>query len=364
MWSDFGEGPMYPNIFVFLVGPPGVGKSRAMSQLAAIVRKSGAVSLAPNDVSKQSLLDALGATTKVVTIEGRPMDYHYLAIRIPELANFMSKYDAELAGALTNLYDCEDVNEELKRTHDKGKAINFPGVSMLVGTATQNLGNTIREDLWGSGFMARVILVFSAQKIIPKMFVKQTIDIKMRDLLVERFAALKDLKGELTWTPEAQDLIYDFRCNAEEEAPLHNRLAHYTTRRWMHLAKLCMIAAVNEQSMTVTGDHFVTALSWLLSAEANMTEVFKDMVSHEDGHLHEQIRAEMFQIFLKTRTPVTQQNMYEWCKGKMASHSVDRFIAIAVASGAFTLIREAGAAEDDFGYRPNPPRGFKDKGFL
>jgi len=358
VWTDFPEGRLHPNLFVFLVGPPGVGKSVAMRPIAPILRKSQAVTLSPNDVTKQGLLDCLAGAAKGVMHRGRPMDYHFLAVRISELSNFMSQYDGALAGLLTELYDCEDINEEKKRGHDKGMALNFPGLSMLVGTATQNLGNTIKEDLWGSGFMARVILVFSAQKIVPKnMFKPREVDETLSLTLLERFTALKDFVGPMHWEPAAQEMLQEFRQNADLEAPLHNRLTHYATRRWMHLTKLCMIAALNDERMNVRDEDVDLALSWLLNAESQMTEVFKDMVSHEDGNLHEEMRHQFFQLAMKTNEPVTQQQLYEWCRNKMGSHSVERFVQIAVASGNF---KRVAGTDDEF--VPQMPRGFKNLG--
>lgn len=352
VWTDFAELRLYPNLFVFLVGPPGTGKSVAMRPLSSILRKSGAVTLAPNDITKQGLLDCLFLAARGAVINGRPFDYHYLAIRISELSNFMSQYDGALAGLLTELYDCEDMNDEKKRGHDKGKSIPFPGISLLVGTATQNLGNTINEALWGSGFMARVIMVYSADKVIPQnMFRKRDPKSDLANELVVRFDALGKLAGPMTWEEDAQILLYQFRLNAEHDAPLHNRLVHYTTRRWMHLAKLCMIAALNDERMTVTSEDFDLALEWLMSAEAQMTEVFKDMVVHTDGQIHEQMRSDFFAYHMTARSPVTTEMMVAYLKNKAASHLIPKIIEIAVASGAFR--RVAGTTDE---FLPQGPR--------
>lgn len=365
VWTDFGTLRLYPNLFVFLVGPPGTGKTVALNPMANILRLSKAVTLAPNDITKQGLLDKLHEAERIGHYNGRPFDFHFMAIHISELSNFMSQYDSALAGLLTDLFDCPDVNEENKRGHDKGMAINFPGISMIVGTATQNLGHTISDEMWGSGFMARVIVVFSADDVRPwDRFAIAQEATELKTSIVESLSRVGQLCGPMTWTPAAQNFLNTFARNQEEDAPLHNRLTHYVKRRWMHFAKLCMIAALQEERMTITDADCDTALEWLVAAESQMTEVFKDMVSHEDGHLHEQFHRDMFTLYVKTRTPMSSTLLFEWCKGKMASHIVERFIAIAVASGSFKLVREAGAAEDDVRYVPTSPRGWKDRGVL
>jgi hypothetical protein len=362
---------LHPNLFVFLVGPPGTGKSVAMSPGGSILRKSGAVTLAPNDVTKQGLLDVMANSGKAVLFDPTPenpiaipMDYHFLALRIGELSNFMSQYDAALAGLLTDLYDCGDVNDEHKRGHDKGKSIPFPGISMLVGTATQNLGNTISDALWGSGFMARVIMVYSDQKVIPKdMFRKADPNEVLRAELVDRFKALKSLKGPMIWTPEAQAQMYEFRLHADREAPLHNRLTHYHTRRWAHLAKLCMISALQDERMEVDTSDIQTAKEWLLAAELDMPEIFKDMQTHEDGHIYEEMRHIMHQAYMSSgRKPVHVSVLVKWLSSRVASHAVMRMIDIAVAADLFR--RCIGTEGADAEYVPQPPKGSKDLGVM
>ena len=142
IWTTLGTNKLYPNLFIFLVGPPGIGKTQAINPMSEMLRKSQAVGLAPTDMTKQGLLDALVGFSKGAVIDGLPFDYHFMSICISELSNFMSQYDAALAGLLTDLFDCPPINEEKKRS-GAGKTIPFPGISFIIGTATENLGNTI-----------------------------------------------------------------------------------------------------------------------------------------------------------------------------------------------------------------------------
>lgn len=360
IWTQLGVNRLYPNLFLFLIGPPGVGKTQSLTPMEHIIRKSGAVTLAPNDVSKQSLLDALNATTKAPLINERPYEYHFLALHIRELTNFMNQYDGQIAGLLTDLFDCPGVNEEAKRGHDKGKAIINPGLSFIMGTATQQLGRTITEDLWGSGFMARVIMIYSADKIIPQdMFAEAADTAILHDELVASLARIGEMKGPMGWSTEARAALQSFRHQADLDAPLHNRLEHYATRRWMHLAKLCMISALEDERMDVEHSDVLKALGWLLTAEDAMPEIFKDMQSHEDGTLHEELRSAMWQIHASIRGPVHASIPIKWLSKRVASHSVERVFAVACAADYF---RRA-AGEEDM-WIPQPPPGFKPLGAI
>lgn len=358
MWTQFGKLRLHPNLFVFLVGPPGVGKTVALNPMGEILRKSGAVTIAPNDITKQGLLDALAKSTKGVMHNERPFDYSFLALHIAELSNFMSKYDDALAGLLTDLFDCPPVNEEQKRGQgDKSVVINNPGISFVIGTATQNLGNTIAEEMWSSGFMARVIMVYSADKIIPlNMFEEVDVEEKVRDELECGLRRVGEFKGPLMWLPQAQALLQAFRTSGDADAPLHNRLTHYVTRRWMHLAKLCMVAALSDERMVVGPEDFHLAHSWLLSAEADMPEIFKDMVSHADGQIHEELKNWMFNAHLRSnRKPIPAGLLYAFLAPKIASHTIPNIIAVAEAAGYIS--RVAGTEPGPNAYYVPGPHG-------
>lgn len=355
VWTRFGLNYLYPNLFVLLVGPPGVGKTQAISPIEPLIRKSQAVILAPNDISKQSLLDRLAEAGRGAVIDGKPFEYHYLTLSIREMSSFMSKYDLDLAGLLTDLFDCPETQEEEKRTHSKGKMIMFPGISFIIGSSTQNLGNTISNEMWGSGFMARVIIVYADKPVrIRNVFDQPTENTEAKERLLVGLSSLANLKGAMTWEPNAMDFINAFQFEDQEDGPVHNRLAHYNTRRWFHLAKLAMIAAISELSLTVTLDHMNRAFVWLKEVEAVMPEVFKDMVSHEDGAIFEEFRTAMFHIYLRAGAPITANLMYDWLASRVAVHAIQRIIDVAEQADYFR--RKAGTSGMDALYYPQPTR--------
>ena len=350
-------------MFVILVGPPGTGKSQGINPMTRFLRRSKAVQLAPNDVSKQGLLDVMAKAGRAVLLNDRPYEYHFMTICADELANFMSKYDLPLTGMLTNLYDCTDENDEYKRS-GHGKSIINPGLSFIIGTATQNLGNTISTEMWGSGFMARIMLIFSAEKIVPPDIFARPPDIADQgDAIVHGLSAVGDLKGEMLWTPGARQKLQYFIENQDElEAPIHNRLTIYNTRRWFHITKLSMIAALSELRMEVREGDFDTAMGWMLNAETDMPEIFKDMQHHEDGNIHEELRAEMFMIYIRSgRKPIPYSLLIKWLSTRVTSMAIPRFVDVAIGADFFRRLAGTGV-DNEMLLVPQPPKGFRDKG--
>lgn len=350
IWTRLGINKLHPNLFVFLVSPPGIGKSQAINPMSVILRKSQAALLAPTDMTKQGLLDALEQCGRGAIVNGEPFDYHFMAICISELSDFMPQYDPALAGLLTNLFDCPPISEEQKRGQGKkSKVIPFPGISFIMGTATKNLGNTITDELWGTGFMARVIMVYSDEEVIPKdMFAQPEVDKDLEEELATALRRIGQLKGEMAWEIPAQIALRDFRISQKEGAPIHNRLESYVVRRWLHLAKLTMVAAMADERMVVTLDDFALAKSWLLEVESFMPEIFKDMISHEDGQIYAELQSYVFQRQQIVRGPIHREEIIRFIAGRSATHSVLRIIEVAEASGR--IQRVAGTSGDDAQY--------------
>lgn len=351
VWCELGNLSVYPNLFIFLVGPPGTGKSVAINPMSGFLRKSQAVELAPNDMTKQGLLDALAKCTRGAVINGKPFDYTYMSICISELSNFMPKYDVEMAGLLTDLFDCLAFNDEKKRS-GAGKLIPFPGLSFVMGTATENLGTLVPMHAWGSGFMARVIMVYSGTEVVPKdMFAKVANNTALGEDLSLSLRRIGQMKGEMIWHEEAREAIKHFRLNQTEGAPLHNRLTHYVKRRWIHLFKLCMIAALSEEEMFLTPAHYARGLEWLLAAEKDMVEVFKDMVTHEDGAIYEELKTFVLGLYMSNaRKPIPNSAVVGFLAARASTAAVPRIIDIAMA--ADYIRRVAGTFGDDAEYVP------------
>lgn len=338
VWTELIEGrPIYPNFFVFLVGPPSVGKTEAMSPVAEHLRKSDTVRLAPNDVSKQGLLDKLSKATQVVNrhVNGelRVEEYHYLAIFIRELSNFMSQYDAPLAGILTDLYDNPPVNDETKRGNGDTVIVR-PSISMLAATATKNLGATISGDLWGQGFMSRIIMVYSGDKPRVKFFQKNGVK---RDeycpAIVDGLAKVGAMRGEMFWAQDAGDAFNTWIEEGMRPAPTHSKLGEYNGRRYMHVAKLAIVSALNDLRMEITLGDFLRAREWLVSAERDMPEIFKEMAVHSDGEVIRELHMHLWSIYARTKKPLDRALLVSFLSNKVASREIPRLIE-AMEGGA------------------------------
>ncbi|WCD44103.1 hypothetical protein Kuura_025 [Caulobacter phage Kuura] len=357
VWTNLVPGvPVYPNLFLFIVGPPGVGKTQALQPMGETLRKSSTVKLAPNDVSKQSLLDALQDAKDGVTgpeFVGGVETFHYLALVIRELSNFMSQYDGQLAGLMTDIFDNPPVNEERKRTNNNGNAIVKPSLSMIAGTATKNLGKTISGDLWGQGFMSRIILIYSADQ--PKVEFFGAGEAKRTDTdpeLVKRLSRIGALKGAMVWTPEAQEAFKTWYSNGCAPIPQHAKLVEYNARRFLHVTKLAMTSALADERMEITHADFWRARMWLEQAERAMPEIFKEMTVHSDGEVLKELHMHMWSEYTRTKKPIPAVTLTAFLFTRVAARDIARLLEVAENGGL--MDRMAGTSGPTAQYKPLP----------
>lgn len=359
--------PIYPNMFMFLVGPPGTGKTEAIVPTVEHLRKSDTVKIAPNDVTKQSLLDRLAKSPGAVTFEGPPpaiVEFHYMAVGIRELSNFMSQYDRDLAGVLTDLFDNPPVNDETKRS-GAGAIIVKPGLSLLAGTATKNLGATIGKDLWGQGFMSRVIMVYSAEQNELNFFADEDGEsvissdtVVLNHPLVAALSRIGGMKGRVYWAPEARAAFKEWADGGFQPAPSHPKLAEYLARRFLHVAKLACIFAMSRESMLIEGRDFFRARQWLERVEREMPEIFKEMTVHSDGEIAKELHMHCFALWVQHKRWIPYSTMASYLMTKVATRDIKRIIENAEEAGMFD--RKAGTSGVNALYKPNHDGQLKD----
>lgn len=167
--------PLYPNLFVFLVGPPKCGKGTVLEFGSKIL--SGFHTYIPNPrmkAEKQVNIVKSRATPESLSIALAPVETFYsdgynmgtvdrgsqLTLILDELAFFLGKqrYNVGMVDRLTHYYDCLDEDDDLTISRGQKKLHNVY-FTIAAGTTPEHLEESIPKVAFGGGFMSRVILV-------------------------------------------------------------------------------------------------------------------------------------------------------------------------------------------------------------
>lgn len=333
VWLKTKKGLVFPNLFTFLVGPPGSGKTVPINMAKKFMRTLKTHKLASAQVSRASLIDELqDAERKIIRPAQDPdiLSFNTLAIMLNELSVMLSQYDTEFMAVLTDLWDCHDYSES-KRTHKIVRQIDNPSISILAGTTPSSLHTLLPEGAFDQGFLSRTMLIYSGSGAPGELFDHEgTVrESPLQIPMEEDFAEIGALCGPMKFTPEAAEAITDWHKRGGPPQPDHPNLSHYLTRRSYNLLKLCVIAsAATTNSMTIELEHYAEALDWLLEAELALPEIFKSMNQGGDKRVIEEAYHFIYKEYMRKKEPVAEHRLINFLQEKTPAHNVQRIVEI------------------------------------
>lgn len=324
------SGPLYPNLYVFIVGAAGVGKNRAIRVAKRYMNEISEFHFAPTSVTGASLVDTLAASKRFIArLPEPPIEYNNTVITAEELTAFMHKYDDEMIALLSAFYD-PDPYAQSRRGKDIKIKIERPQVNLLSATTPSTLIGLMPESAWDQGFTSRVIMIYSDERIVGDDFAaggremdpKLSHDIKM----------ISGMAGEFKVTEEYRNAINDWRALGEPPTVIHPKLLHYKTRRKVHLYKLSMVSAADRGDvLLLTKDDFNRAMGWLLEAELAMPDIFTAGSSGTDARALDEIKH--YIDIMDKGDGLPERKIVAFARTRVPMQSILRVIEIMVASG-------------------------------
>ena len=324
------SSPLYPNLYVFIVGHPGVGKNRIIRVAKRYMNEIPEFHFAPTSLTGAALVDTLAGSKRFIArLPDPPLEYYNTTITAEELTAFMHKYDDEMVGLLSAFYD-PDPYAQSRRGKDIKIVIKRPQVNLISGTTPSNLIGLMPESAWDQGFTSRVILVFSDERIVGDDFAGTSRE--MDEDLTHDIKLIGALSGEFKVTTDYRDAVNNWRALGEPPVVSHPKLLHYKTRRRVHLYKLSMVSAADRGDvLLLTKEDFNRAMGWLLEAESMMPEIFQAGGTGTDARAIDEIR---HYIGVADRGDgVPEHQIINFARSRVPMHSILRVIEIMTASG-------------------------------
>jgi len=199
---------IYPNLFVFLIGPSGSGKESAVNTALGFVKEIERVNAYPGKITGPALWDFLGLRGEYdeqlnLTLAKNPRVYFVTeelgaCIRGGDLA-------FDLITMMTSMFVRPPFLIDGTRTRGSVKLIE-PGINWIAGTTDEWLIKSIPRDAIEGGFWARVLAVRGNRNHAVRYPVVQYPDDydEVRKHLVSRVEALTWLEGDYRLSPQAQ----------------------------------------------------------------------------------------------------------------------------------------------------------------
>jgi hypothetical protein len=120
-------GPICPNLFTLLVGPPASGKSNAIRPIRDLWSSIKQLNLSPDSLTRASLIDALSRAIRTVLTGGEANIFSSMAVSCPEFGVLLNNHDLEFLSVINYIWDNPDSYIEERRTLGKIE-ITKPGI--------------------------------------------------------------------------------------------------------------------------------------------------------------------------------------------------------------------------------------------
>lgn len=291
------------------------------------------VHIAPTSMTSASMIDCMAdAKRMVMNLPDPPMEFNSMYAMPDELATFMSKYDEDLVGTMTTFWDCVPYSQTRRGRELKIK-IRSPQLSLLLGCTPANLMKSIPEFAWDQGFMSRVVMIHSTEKIVGNIFDPPVV--KQPEEMIHDLKCINTLIGKFGWDQGFSTAVNNWRKLGLPPTPSHPKLVHYNSRRLSHLLKLAMVASIDRaDSLNLNVEDFNRAMGWLLEAEAFMPEIFETGVGGTDSKALDEVMHFISRFGIKG---ANEHQINRFAKDRMPLHSVIRTIEVLEKTGMIKI---------------------------
>lgn len=340
IWCTTNISRLYPNLYIMLVAPPGIGKTQAIQPIETILKAQlPNVNIAPKSMTKAAVIDTLRDARRMVVLDGGKgmLEYHSLQILCSELGVLISSHDLEFLALVNEIFDNGDTFRERRRHVNGGKEIQIsnPQFNIIAGAQPALLNTILPEEAWGLGTTSRFIMVFAGEGHKPDLFGR----------IVNRDEAYKDLAaqmrpwtsmhGQFQWDEKAIPTMRKYYAQDFAPVPDNPKLLHYNTRRTQFIIKLSMVSALSATSELLIREYDVErARHWLLEVETRMPDIFTAMSLKTDMQLLEELHIYIYKEYRANKfAPVREEHLHAFLAQRVYAERIPRIIELAKKSG-------------------------------
>ena len=333
-WFPDGDGKIFPNQYVMLIGNPGTRKSTAIKKISKILRAAGYDKFAAEKTTKEKfLLDLEGAEDDYVQAtngkrpgSGGPSARDVLAtmdlddgaeshdgiprevfVTADEFNEFVGTGNLDFLSMLGALWDWDSETSTYKHRFKNSKSISIyqPTISILGGNTHAGFQAAFPEAAIGQGFLSRLVLVYSEPSGRKITFPPKP-DERLAVTLMEKLNIIKNtVAGEATRTQQATtalDTIYRTWQDLED-----GRFKSYSTRRFTHLKKLCLVVTAMRGATRIDIQDVTLANSILHYTESSMPKALGEYGRSRNSIATHNLMTALYE----SKKPLTIEELYK-----------------------------------------------------
>lgn len=284
VWLEEANTKIWPNLYVVLVGPSGVGKGQAMREVLPMVKATN-VPISPDKITVAKLTMDLASSSVKDEDLGLVTPYLIWAEELPSFLG-MDAYKSGKIADLTSLYDCAELWVSGTKTQGVD-AIAQPYVCMLAGATASSLFDVMPPASVGQGFTSRLLFVETQhydKRVAEKPWV-EAFHGKLQTALIHDIAIIAKMRGAMKLSDVARVYWNDFYLNRPmpQEEYGDERMQGFSARKPFYAKKLAVLLSLaerpqsGEHTMLVEAHHLERAFDLLRDVDRSMVHVYSEI---------------------------------------------------------------------------------------
>ena len=280
IYHKHGSFKIFPNQYIILTGPPGIGKGESIHPVYNIVRELGLANVISDRITAPKILEKMAGGFPVAGSSIKIGTNGSLTVAKDTSTTLFSMELPILIGGsdwmLPFLCEMWDRGEYDYDTKNNGSVFVKGLCTSLIAGCVPDYIRKLNKDATASingGFTARAIFVFADQKSKSISWPKEWVpDQALKDDLV----TISNLQGKVTIDQNARYEFEKFYRNTVIEDNDSDVVAHFKRRYHVHVLKLAMIFSAAERDDLVVSDiHMINAITCLRHVLQNLDKAFR-----------------------------------------------------------------------------------------
>ena len=330
-WYDAGQFRITPNMFIVLVGDPGIGKGVALSlPIDQIYRhlccpvtnrqddleeaKSSyeryisfdqvPLRLERDRITGEQLAVVMSKISHIVPEFSQPYEPFYdasLTIAVAEFGVFMQKTYTTLQVLMTDSWDSRP--EFNYKTKTAGEfLIKGPCINWIAGATPEQFVSCMPEDVATQGLLSRIVpVLYDGPRPTLKSYYPQ-LNLKQIEALRRDIGHISSLKGEFKWeTSELRSKVDAWMAKGSKPMMIDPLMSGFNERRFAHQMKLAMaISASHRDDLIINEADWELAKSWLWEVEQLMPQALEKFGRTRVGKIVDEL-ATLVQIWYDSK---------------------------------------------------------------
>jgi len=339
VWIDRGKFILYPNQYIILISPPGIGKGTAINPILELLEEAGTANLICDRVTAEKVIEMLsngfGSGIKATQGKVAVVSDRTSIIAATELPIYLnsSVWTMEL---MCDLWDNKPGGTSYSTKTKSSFAAKDTCVSLIGGCVPDYIRKLNREAMTAvtGGFTSRCIFVFGADK--SKLVPWPTTNghyAKLKKDLVNDLQHISTLSGEVTFSKDAKTMWENHYLGYAKSDPFESEvMAGFKSRTMAHVFKAAMALAVAEDdTLVVQRQHLYNAIGLIDKIRNQLDVTFRAVGESSLASAQDRILT-----YIDLKAMASRSNILRDNRRHITDEDLTRVLYILTTSGLIT----------------------------